>query len=133
MANTLHDISGEHRDCIPFPAVAAATASGIFASWQAPFTAKIQLVELFFSSAITGQNTASCNFNLLDDNQSVELANVDFEASTDAAVGTAVTLYTATSPGDAVVVDDMIYLQKEKVGNGHLTPHGLMVVTYLAA
>lgn len=129
MVVSLHDIPGIHKDQIPFAAQAAADASNLVAEWTAPFTCRVKKVRLEFTDNITGVDTNSRNLNLLDNDRSTELANIDFVAGTNAAAGTEIDLY-APSAGKNLSEDDNLVLQSEKVGTGLATPEGVMIVEY---
>ena len=127
MVTSLHDIPGNHYDQIPFAAVAAGTATNYVAAWYVPFAAQVQRVLLLFTDAITGQNTHTCHFNLDDTDQSTELGNTDFVASTNAVAGTEIAIY---GTAKSMAAGQNLYLERELVGNGLASPEGVMVVEY---
>ena len=118
MTISLHDVPGSHQYSVGFSAVAAATAS-MTRGWKAPYKCRIKSVKLLFGADVTGQNTHTFHINLIANDKTTELANKDFVAATNATQGTEITLY---STDIDLAVDENIYVQREKIGNGMAMP-----------
>lgn len=116
------------------PAAAAADATK---SWPVFFNnrkVEVQWVKIVPQAAITGADTNSANWNLIntgtDGTGTTELANKDFTSGKDAAAMDAINLYTP-SGGKELAAGSVLALQREKAGNGLALPEALVVVGYV--
>lgn len=134
MANTVHDLSGNHVSYLHVPNQAAATATGVVASWSSPFNCNVKSVK--YSAAegnLIGADTNSCNIAAYKDDNTTLLGRVAFTAGTNSNVSGDTTIYSNTQ-SNAFSVDSgaHVILKREKVGTGLAMPFGTMIVTYQA-
>ena len=88
----------------------------------APFNCELGEVALFNSTAVTGANTNTVHYNLVNGGAegagTTELATRDLVSGTDLSVGKTV-LLDATSSGEVfLTAGDIVELETEEVGNG---------------
>lgn len=118
MTISLHDIPGSQQYTVGFGAVAAATAS-MTRGWKAPYTCRIKSIKLLFGANVTGQDAHTFHINLIANDKSTELTNKDFTAGINATQGTEITLYATDID---LAVDENIYIERQKIGNGMNMP-----------
>jgi hypothetical protein len=131
---SIHDIPGNHKYLVSFPAQAAGTAYGCVI-FVAPYKCILQSVELVPEAAVTGQ--ATNNFSLAlynrgtDGSGAAQLGStVTYQSGTNLAETTPTTFFsTETALADGTVLE----LVKAENGTGMLAPQMLVVVTVRGA
>ena len=117
-------IPGWHVDQVAYPQVVSSEATVRRPLWVAPFNCELGEVALINSTAVTGANTNTVHFNLIDGGAegagTTELATRDLVSGTDLDVGKTL-LYDNIQGASATLFmtqGDILELESEEVGTG---------------
>lgn len=136
MANSLHDIPGEHVACVPFREHAAATATERQHAWVAPFKCKVTACDVIFDANITGADTNYTDVGTSFNGGSDIINEDSFQSGTDAVAGSPHPFTGAHAANNLPVTldaGDVIQVDWTKTGNGLKIPTGLLVIKYQGA
>jgi len=132
----IHDQPGAHRDFFDIPAVGAATATGDFTIWHAPFACKVRGVAFIFDDSVVGANVNTFSlqvFNRGTDGLGVTALATPAGLAAGFVLGVNATHYEAYSiyaPTTylAVAVGTVLSLHRARIGAGMDMPriHGFV-------
>lgn len=122
--NAVHDIPGTHYATCHVAPLLTADATAVVGIVIAPFRAVVASVEFIPHTSLSGTDTASRTFGVL--NGSTSVASLALASGVDLTALTAKTItLSATAANLNVAAGDVLEIRGTKVGNGLALPEGI--------